>query len=73
MQLFPIDLKSSRCKKKVILKTNKSDSDFQLKTKTPRTPRKKTLEIENSRGYPLCEVRPQPRKEYINFCLLQNS
>ena len=39
-------------KKKSILKTNKSKSDFQLWTETPRTPRKKTLDIENSWGYP---------------------
>ena len=35
---FSIDLKSPQCKKKKgILKTNKSDTDFQVWTKTPRT------------------------------------
>ena len=42
LKLFPINLKSPWFfKRKVILKTNKSDSDFQLWTPTPRTPLKK--------------------------------
>ena len=42
MQLFLIDLKSPQyIKKKVSLKTNKLDSDFQLRTETPWTPHKK--------------------------------
>ena len=45
-QLFSIDLKSPRClENKVIVKTNKTDSDFQLQTKTPRTPRKNTHSV----------------------------
>ena len=52
-----LDLKSHRCfKRNIILKTNKSDSDFQLGTPTPNTPRKKT-----TRFWKFPRV-PHPRK-----------
>ena len=49
------------------MKTNKSDSDFQLWTETPKTPHKKIYIFEIPWGTPPAEVRPQPRNGCINF------
>ena len=52
--------------KKVFLKTNKLESDFGFWI-LDFGPQQKTLNIENSRGYPPAEVRPRPRKQCVNF------
>ena len=62
--------------KKSFLKTNKLDSDFQLWTETPPSPKEKALDIENSRGYPrrgsLAAVTEAVYKFFTNLFLLQN-
>ena len=53
--------------KKVILKTNKLDSDFQLWTPAPRPPHNLPHYFENSLWYPPAEVQSQLRKRWIIF------